>query len=88
MKLESLIVRLRIKKDNQVSTKVERNHFKESKANAVYHNNKRKLSGQSSNHGIRGVDSKRFKGKYCVYDKPGHHVRNWHKRKGKLLKPT
>ena len=30
MKLESLIVRLRIKKDNQVSKKVERNHFMES----------------------------------------------------------
>ena len=82
MKLESLIVRLRIKKDNQVSKKVERNdHFMESKANAVDHNNKRKQSGKSSNHGIRGVDSKRFKGKYCVYDKPGRHVKNWHKRK-------
>lgn len=31
MKLESLIVRLRINKDNQVSKKVERNHFKESR---------------------------------------------------------
>ena len=53
------------------------------------HNNKRKQSGQSSKHGnLEVLTLKGSKGKWYVYDKPGHHVKDCHKRKGKLLKPT
>ena len=52
MRLEDLIVRLRIEEDNRSSEKAIGNHYMESKANTVEHNkNKRKNLGESSNQG-------------------------------------
>ncbi|XP_075663318.1 uncharacterized protein LOC142632882 [Castanea sativa] len=49
MRLEDLIVRLRIEEDNHSLEKAVGNHYMESKANIVEHNkNKRKYSGESS----------------------------------------
>ena len=72
MKLEDLIVRLRIEEDNRVSEKKIGN-FMESKAHVIEEghktNKKRKYVGQQ---GAKGGDSKRFKGNFFVCNKPGH----------------
>ena len=46
MKLEDLIVRMRIEEDNRTSAKAMWNQTIESKANVVEHNNKNKHFGQ------------------------------------------
>ena len=67
MKLEDLIVRLRIEEDNRVSEKKIGNHSKESKAHVIEEghktNKKMKYVGQQ---GAKGGDSKRFKGNCFV----------------------
>ena len=71
MKLEDLIVRLRIEEDNRVSEKKVGNHSMESKAHEIEEghktNKKRKYVGQPE---AKGGDSKRFKGNCFVCNKP------------------
>ena len=74
MKLEDLIVRLRIEEDNRVSKKKVGNHYMESKAHMIEEghktNKKMKYVGQQ---GAKGGDSKRFKGNCFMCNKLGHH---------------
>ena len=73
MKLEDLIMRLRIEEGNRVSEKKISNHSMESKAHVIEEghktNKKRKYVDQK---GAKGNDSKRFKGNCFVCNKPGH----------------
>ena len=82
MKLEYLIVRLRIEEDNRVSEKKIGNHSMESKAHVIEEgqktNKKRKYVGQQ---GAKGGDSNRFKGNFFVCNKPGHRVMDCRNRK-------
>ena len=82
MKLEYLIVRLRIEEDNRVSEKKIGNHSIESKAHVIEEgqktNKKRKYVGQQ---GAKGGDSKRFKGNCFVCNKPGHRAKDCRNRK-------
>ena len=68
MRLEDLIVRLRIEEDNHSSKRAVGNHYMESKANIVEHNkNKRKYSGESSKQGTSGGNFTKFNGNaLCV----------------------
>ncbi|XXG75890.1 hypothetical protein AAC387_Pa08g0361 [Persea americana] len=82
IKLEDLIVRLRIEEGNRVSEKKAGKTFTEARANVVeqgQNSNKRKNppSGpkQSSN------DNKKFKGKCYACDKPGHRSKDCRKQK-------
>jgi hypothetical protein len=83
MKLEDLIVRLRIEEGNRTFAKAMWNQTIESKANVVEHNNKNKHFGQGfgqgSNQDTKGGDAKRFKGKCFICDKPGHCVKDCRK---------
>ena len=93
MRLEDLIVRLRIEEDNRSSERALGNHYMESKANFVEHNkNKRKYSGESSKQGTNGGNFTKFSGKCYVCGKMGHRLRIVIsvKNKGprKALKPT
>ncbi|GMY37975.1 Retrovirus-related Pol polyprotein from transposon TNT 1-94 [Fagus crenata] len=99
IKLEDLIVRLRIEEDNRTSEKAMWNQTIESKANVVEHNNKNKKRkhfgqefGQGSNHDTKGGHAKRFKGKCFICDKPGHRAKDCRKRNDqgtrKPFKPT
>lgn len=82
MRLEDLIVRLRIEKDNRSLENAVRNHYMESKANIVEHNkNKRKYSGESSNQGTNGGNFTKFNGKCYVCGKMGHRAKDCHKHK-------
>ncbi|GMY11025.1 Retrovirus-related Pol polyprotein from transposon TNT 1-94 [Fagus crenata] len=95
MKLEDLIVRLRIEEDNRTSEKAMWNQTIESKANVVEHNNKNKKRrhfgqefGQGSNQDTKGGHAKRFKGKCFICDKPGHRAKDCHKRNDQGNKKT
>ena len=78
MKLEDLIVRLRIEEDIRVSEKKIGNYSMESKAHVIVEghktNKKMKYVGQQ---GAKGGDSKRFKGNCFVYNKPGHRAKDY-----------
>ena len=82
MKLEDLIVRLRIEEDNRVSKKKVGNHSMESKTHVIEEghktNKKRKYVGQQ---GAKGGDSKKFKGNCFVCNKPGHRAKDCRNRK-------
>uniref|UniRef100_A0A2N9G5F0 CCHC-type domain-containing protein n=1 Tax=Fagus sylvatica TaxID=28930 RepID=A0A2N9G5F0_FAGSY len=95
MKLEDLIVRLRIEEDNRTSEKAMWNQSIESKANVVEHNNKNKKRkhfgqefGQGSNQDTKGGHAKRFKGKCFICDKPGHRAKDCRKRNDQGNKKT
>uniref|UniRef100_A0A2N9IC33 CCHC-type domain-containing protein n=1 Tax=Fagus sylvatica TaxID=28930 RepID=A0A2N9IC33_FAGSY len=95
MKLEDLIVRLRIEEDNRTSEKAMWNQTIESKANVVEHNNKNKKRkhfgqefGQGSNQDTKGGHAKRFKGKCFICDKPGHRAKDCRKRNDQGNKKT
>ena len=85
MKLEDSIVRLMIEEDNRVSEKKVGNHSMESKAYVIEEghktNNKIKYVGQQ---GDKGGDSKRFKGKCFVCNKPGHRAKDCRNRKAQV----
>ena len=85
MKLEDLIVRLRIEEDNRVFEKKVGNHYMESKAHVIEErhktNKKRKHVGQQ---GAKGGDSKRFKGKCFVCNKQGHRAKDFRNRKAQV----
>ena len=85
MKLEDLIVRLRIEEDNKVSEKKVGNHSMESKAHVIEEghktNKKRKYVGQQ---GAKGGDSKKFKGNCFVCNKPGHRAKDFRNRKAQV----
>ena len=81
MRLEDLIVRLRIEEDNHSSERVVGNHYMESKANIVQRNkNKRKYYGESSKQGTSGGNFTKFNRKCFVCGKMGHHAKGYHKR--------
>ena len=84
MKLEDLIVRLRIEEDNRVSKKKVGNHSMESKAHVIEvghkTNKKRKYVGQQ---GAKGGDSKKFKGNCFMCNKPGHRAKDFRNCKAK-----
>ncbi|XP_075655079.1 uncharacterized protein LOC142625279 [Castanea sativa] len=72
MRLEDLIVRLRIEEDNNSSEKAVGNHYMEAKANIAEHNkNKRKYSGESLSQGTSGGNFTKFNGKCYVCGKMG-----------------
>ncbi|XXG62386.1 hypothetical protein AAC387_Pa05g0753 [Persea americana] len=82
MKLEDLIVRLRIEEDNRTSEKKAGKTFTEAKANVVEHGQNPKKKKNPSNSPKQGPnDNKKFKGKCYEYDKPGHRAKDCHKRK-------
>ena len=85
MKLEDLIVRLRIEEDSRVSGKKVGNHSMESKARVIEDghktNKKRKCVGQQ---GAKGGDSKKFKGNCFVCNKPGHRAKDCRNRKAQV----
>ena len=85
MRLEDLIVRLRIEEDNRASEKKEGKAIMESKAIVVeqgqtsHNNKKRKHNGNGPKQG----PTKKFQGKCYVCNKQGHHDRDCHSRKEK-----
>ncbi|KAL4615008.1 hypothetical protein ACB092_07G093300 [Castanea dentata] len=82
MRLEDLIMRLRIEEDNHSSEKAVGNHYMESKANTVEHNkNKRKYSSESSNQGTSGGNFTKFNGECYVCGKMEHRAKYCHKHK-------
>ena len=77
MKLEELIVRLRIEEDNRNSEKKVGKQFMQSKANVVEHvhkpnNKKRKHASDGPSQSSKNGDNKRFKGKCYNCNKVGH----------------
>ncbi|XXG72623.1 hypothetical protein AAC387_Pa07g1680 [Persea americana] len=82
MKLENLIVRLRIEEDNRPSEKKARKTFTEARANVVEQgHNSKKRKNPPSGPKQSPDDNKKFKGKCYVYDKPGHRAKDCRKRK-------
>ena len=85
MKLEDLIVRLRIEEDNRVSERKIGNHSMESKEHVIEEghktNKKRKYVGQQ---GAKGGDSKKFKGNCFVCNKLGHRAKDCRNRKAQV----
>ena len=83
MRLEDLIVRLRIEEDNRAFEKKAGKDFMESKANVVeqgktsHNNKKRKHIGNSPKQG----PTKKFQGKCYVCNKQGHHAKDYRSRK-------
>ena len=83
MRLEDLIVRLRIEEDNRASEKKAGKGIMESKANVVkqgqtsHNNKKRKHSGNDPKQG----PTKKFQGKCYVCNKQGHRTKDCHSRK-------
>ncbi|KAF3957313.1 hypothetical protein CMV_017662 [Castanea mollissima] len=87
MRLEDLIVRLRIEEDNRSSEKAVGDHYIESKANIVEHNkNKRKYSGESLSQGTTEGNFTKFNEKCYVCGKMGHRAKDCHKRKDQETK--
>ncbi|XXG68848.1 hypothetical protein AAC387_Pa06g1848 [Persea americana] len=77
MKLEDLIVRLRIEEDNRASEKKAGKTFIEAKANVVEHGQNPKKRKNSPNGLKQGPnDNKKFKRKCFVCDKPGHRAKD------------
>ena len=83
MRLEDLIVRLRIEEDNRASEKKAGKGFMESKANVVEHGQtshnpkKRKHNGNGPKQG----PTKKFQGKCYVCNKQGHRAKDCRSRK-------
>ena len=83
MRLEDLIVRLRIEEDNRASEKKAGKAIMESKANVVeqwqnsHDNKKRKYNGNGPKQG----PTKKFQGNCYVCNKQGHRVKDCHSRK-------
>ena len=83
MRLEDLIVRLRIKEDNRAYEKKAGKGIMESKANVVkrgqtsHNNKKRKHNGNDPKQG----PMKKFQGKCYVCNKQGHRAKDCHSRK-------
>ena len=83
MRLEDLIVRLRIEEDNRASEKKASKGIMESKANVVeqgqtsHNHKKRKHNGNGPKKG----PTKKFQGKSYVCNKQGHHAKDCHSRK-------
>ena len=83
MKLEDLIVRLRIEEDNSAFEKKAGKAIMESKANVVeqgqtsHNNKKRKHNGNGPKQG----PTKKFQGKCYVCNKQGHRAKDCHSRK-------
>ena len=83
MRLEDLIVRLRIEEDNRASKKKAGKGFMESKANVVeqgqtsHNHKKRKHNGNGPKQG----PTKKFQGKCYVCNKQGHHAKDCRSRK-------
>ena len=79
MRLEDLIVRLRIEEDNRASEKKAGKGFKESKANVVkqgqtsHNHKKRKHNGNGPKQG----PTKKFQGKCYVCNKQGHRAKDY-----------
>ena len=80
MRLEDLIVRLRIEEDNRASEKKAGKGIMESKANVVeqgqtsQNNKKRKHNGNGPKQG----PTKKFRGKCYVCNKQGHRTKDCH----------
>ena len=82
MKLEDLIIRLRIEEDNRASEKKAGKTFTEAKANVVEHGQNPKKRKNNPNGSKQGPnDKKKFKGNCYVCDKPGHRAKDCRKRK-------
>ncbi|XXG82530.1 hypothetical protein AAC387_Pa10g0455 [Persea americana] len=82
MKLEDLIVRLRIEEDNRASEKKAGKTFIAAKANMVEHGqNPKKRKNPSSGPKQGPTDNKKFKGKCYVCDKSVHRTKDCRKRK-------
>ena len=83
MRLEDLIVRLRIQQDNHASEKKAGKAILESKANVVeqgqssHNNKKRKHNGN----GLKQGPTKKFQGKCYVCNKQGHRAKDRHSQK-------
>ena len=83
MRLEDLIVRLRIEEDNRASKNKAGKAIMESKANVVeqgqtsHNNKKRKHNGNGPKQG----PTKKFQGKCYVCNKQGHRAKDCHSRK-------
>ena len=83
MRLEDLIVRLRIEEDNLASEKKVGKGFMESKANVVeqgqtsHNHKKRKHNGNGPKQG----PTKKFQGKCYVCNKQGHRAKDCRSRK-------
>ena len=83
MKLEDLIVRLRIEEDNRASEKKAGKAIMESKANIVEqgqtsHNNKKR---KHNDNGPKQGPTKKFQGKCYMCNKQGHRAKDCHSRK-------
>lgn len=96
MKLEELLVRLRIKEDNRGSEKKSGNHVMQTKVNVVEHEHRSKFNNKKRKHDSNGPKqgsigkinkwiyngfNKRFKGKCFVCSKDGHRAKDCHVRK-------
>ena len=83
MRLEDLIVRLRIEEDNRASEKKAGKGFMESKANVVeqgqtsHNHKKRKHNGNDP----KQAPTKKFQGKCYVCNKKGHRAKDCRSRK-------
>ena len=83
MRLEDLIVRLRIEEDNRASEKKAGKAIMESKANVMeqgqtsHNNKKRKHNGNGPKQG----PTKKFQGKCYVCNKQGHRAKDCYSRK-------
>ena len=80
MRLEDLIMRLRIEEDNRASEKKVGKAIMKSKANVVEqghtsHNNKKK---KHKGNGPKQGPTKKFQGKCYVCNKQGHHPKDCH----------
>ena len=83
MRLEDLIVRLKIEEDNHASEKKAGKAIMESKANIVEqgqtsHNNKKM---KHNGNGPKQGPTKKFQGKCFVCNKQGHRAKDYHSRK-------
>jgi len=88
MKLEELIMRLRIEEDNRNSEKKTGNQIMQAKANVVEqgqssksNNKKRKHDGKGPKQGSKGGNNKKFKGKCYVCGGDGHRAKDCRSRK-------
>ena len=82
MRLEDLIVRLRIEEDNRASEKKAGKTFTEAKAKVVEHGQNSKKRKNNPNGPKQGPkNNKKFKGNCYVCDKPGHRAKDCRRRK-------
>ena len=85
MKLEDLIVRLRIEEDNKVSEKKIGNHSLDSKAHVIEEGHKtNKKRNYASQQEAKGGDSTRFKGNCFVCNKSRYRAKDYRNRKAQV----